>query len=64
MLTLAALALVELEGEDDVFVVAAELAHEALCLAQLWAAVEVRGVTVMAKRDTKIKSYQATETKE
>lgn len=30
----AALALVQLEGEDDVFVVAAELAHEALRLAQ------------------------------
>lgn len=35
VLTLAALALVELEGEDDVFVVAAELTHEALRLAQL-----------------------------
>lgn len=30
----AALALVELEGEDDVFVIAAELAHKALGLAQ------------------------------
>lgn len=30
----AALALVQLEGEDDVFVIAAELAHKALRLAQ------------------------------
>lgn len=35
LLTFAALALVELEGEDDVFVVAAELANKALRLAQL-----------------------------
>lgn len=35
VLTFAALALVQLEGEDDVLVVATELAHEALSLAQL-----------------------------
>lgn len=34
MALFAALALVQLEGEDDVFVVSTELAHEALCLAQ------------------------------
>lgn len=34
-LTFAALAFVQLEGEDDVFVVATELAHETLRLAQL-----------------------------
>lgn len=55
VLTLAALALVELEGEDDVFVVAAELAHEALRLAQLWAGVEEEGEGGQSwqKRDTK-----------
>lgn len=35
MLTFTALALVQLEGEDDVLFIAAELTHEAFCLAQL-----------------------------
>lgn len=35
VLTFAALALVQLEGEDDVLFIAAELAHEAFRLAQL-----------------------------
>lgn len=34
-LTFAALALLQLEGEDDVFVIAAKLAHKALRLAEL-----------------------------